>query len=116
METLNSSAVVSATAKSGASLAVSMTQLGSRVRAVVTQGAVTVLAAERAEAEDTTEQRPAEGDVGDEDGGGQFADVPVQEDGTEGNAEVVVTIQDGSEDDEDTEREDTAKDQLSTSH
>jgi len=49
--------------------------------------------------EDTGEEGPAEGDVGDEDGGGGFADVPVEVDeGAVGFGEVVVAVEDCGED------------------
>lgn len=49
--------------------------------------------------EDAGEEGPAEGDVGDEDGGGRFANVPVEVDeGAVGFGEVVVAVEDCGED------------------
>ncbi len=49
--------------------------------------------------EDTGEEGPAKGDVGDEDGGGGFADVPIEvNEGPVGFGEVVVAVEDCGED------------------
>ena len=51
------------------------------------------------------------GDVGDDDGGGCFAGVPVEVDeGAVAGGEVVVAVQDGAEDHESTEGEDGEED------
>ena len=53
------------------------------------------------------------GDVGDDDGGGGFAGVPVEVDeGAVAGCEVVVAVQDGAEDHEGTEGEDAEEDNL----
>ena len=44
-----------------------------------------VLVGKGANAEDATEEGPAEWNVGDEDSGGELADVPVEENGAVGN-------------------------------
>jgi hypothetical protein len=74
-------------------------------------GTVTaVLIGECANAEDASEERPAERDVGDEDSGGELTDVPVEEDWAIGNGKVVVSVKNCGEDHEDTQAEDTAED------
>jgi hypothetical protein len=55
------------------------------------------LVGERANAEDTPKKRPAERDVGDEDGGRELADVPVKEYEAIRVGEVVVSIEDCGE-------------------
>lgn len=66
---------------------------------------------ESAEGEDAAQQGPEVGNVGDEDGGGGLADVPVEVDeGAETGREVVVAVQDRAEDDEEAEGEDAAED------
>ena len=70
----------------------------------------TVLIRKGANAEDTSEERPAERDVGDEDSGGELADVPVEEDWAVGNGKVIVSVKNCGEDHEDTQAEDAAED------
>ena len=51
------------------------------------------------------------GNVGDDDGGGGFAGVPVEvNEGAVAGCEVVVAVQDGAEDHQSTKREDAEKD------
>lgn len=71
-----------------------------------------VLVGEGADAEDAAQQGPAERDVGDEDGGGELADVPVQEDGAVRDGEVVVSVEDRREDDKASQAEDTAENEF----
>ena len=71
-------------------------------------------ALEGAQAEDARDHGPAVGDVGDHDGGGRFAGVPVEVDeGAVAGSEVVVAVQDCGEDDEDAEGEHAAEDGFS---
>ena len=54
------------------------------------------------------------GDVGYDDGGGSFTSVPVQiDEGAVAGGEIIVTIEDGREDDKDTEGENAAKNKFS---
>ena len=56
-------------------------------------------ATEGIEGEDTAEDRPAEGDIGDVYGGGGFADVPIQvEEAAVRGVKVVVTVEDRGKD------------------
>lgn len=69
---------------------------------------------EGAEAEDAGDEGPEVRDVGDDDGGGGLARVPVEVDeGAVARGEVVVAVQDGAEDDEGAEGEDAEEDQFS---
>ncbi len=69
---------------------------------------------EGAEAEDAGDEGPEVGHVGDDDGGGGLARVPVEVDeGAVARGEVVVAVQDGAEDDEGAEAEDAEEDDLS---
>ena len=69
---------------------------------------------EGAEAEDAGDEGPEVRDVGDDDGGGGFARVPVEVDeGAVAGGEVVVAVQDSAEDDEGAEGEDAEKDDFS---
>lgn len=68
-----------------------------------------VLVGEGADAEDAAQQGPAERHVGHEDGGGELADVPVQEDGAVWDGEVVVPVEDRCEDDKASQAEDSAE-------
>ena len=69
---------------------------------------------EGTEAEGAGDDRPEMGDVGDDDGGGGFAGVPVQVDeGAVASGEVVIAVEDGAEDDEGTEGEDAEEDDFS---
>jgi len=51
---------------------------------------------EGVEGEDAAHQGPTEGDIGDEDGGGHFADVPVEEYGTVSDSEIEVAVENRS--------------------
>ena len=48
---------------------------------------------EGVEGEDSANQGPTERDIGDENGGGNFADVPVEEDGTVSDSEIEVAVE-----------------------
>lgn len=55
-------------------------------------------AGEGAQVEDAPEERPAVGDVGDEDGSAGFADIPEGPDGAKGFCEGVVFVEGRAED------------------
>lgn len=67
---------------------------------------------EAAEVEDAADEHVAVRDVGYEDGGGDFADVPVYPLRAVGEVEGVVLGEDCAEDDEEAEGEDGAEDEL----
>lgn len=63
--------------------------------------------------EDITEQRPDEGQVGDEDSDGSLAEVPIHIDiGNKGGNKTVDLVEDGGHDDENTHAEQQQQNQL----
>lgn len=68
----------------------------------------------RPQSKDLSHQRPTKRHIGNEHGGGGLAVVPSQEDKVVGHDEVVVAIEHGEQDDDNTEAKDAAEDKLST--
>ena len=67
---------------------------------------------EGAKIEDFAEERPCKGEIGDEDSGARFADIPCDPGRLVGVGETVVFVQDGGEDDEEAEGEDAAENEF----